>query len=229
MSEWVQSAAFGINLSVLAYWIGVKIQKKTGLAVCNYMIIAIALVITVLVIFDISYESYYVGGSIINTFLAPATACLAVSVYQKVDLLKRNWLPVLLGCFVGSITSIVSVLVMCRLFGLDSVMTVSLLPKSVTTPIASAVSEGQGGILAITVAAVSVTGIGGSLMAPFMMKLFPIRDPLAIGLGLGTCSHAMGTAKALEIGETEGAVSSLAIGICGIITAILALTYDFLV
>lgn len=229
MNEWVQSAAFGIGLSVLAYWIGVKIQKKTRLAVCNYMIIAIALVITVLVIFDIPYESYYAGGSIINTFLAPATACLAVSVYQKVDLLKRNWLPVLLGCFVGSVTSIVSVLVMCRLFGLDSVMTVSLLPKSVTTPIASAVSEGQGGILAITVAAVSVTGIGGSLMAPFMMKLFPIRDPLAIGLGLGTCSHAMGTAKALEIGETEGAVSSLAIGICGIITAILALTFDFLV
>lgn len=229
MSELVQSASFGIALSVLAYWVGVKVQKKTGLAICNYMIIAIALVITVLVVFDIPYESYYVGGSIINTFLAPATACLAVSIYQKVDLLKKNWLPVLLGCFAGAVTSIVSILVMCRLFGLDSVLTISLLPKSVTTPIASAVSGGRGGIVPITVAAVIVTGISGNLMSPYLVKLFRVKDPLAVGLGIGTCSHAIGTAKALEMGETEGAMSSLAIGICGIITAILALTFDFLV
>lgn len=229
MSELLNSAAFGIALTVLAYWIGVQIQKRAKLAICNYMLIAIGLVVAVLAIFDIPYESYYAGGSIINTFLPPATACMAVTIYGKLQLLKKNWLPVLLGCLVGCITAVGSIFIMCRLFGLDQLMTLSLLPKSVTTPIASAVSQGQGGIVPITVAAVTVTGVGGNLMAPFMVKLFRIKDPVAVGLGLGTCSHAIGTAKALEMGETEGALSGLAIGICGLMTAGLALGFQWLV
>ena len=227
MSELASSPFFGITLTIVAYWVGVRAQKKTGLVVCNSMLITVALIIAVLTVFHIPYEDYYQGGSLINLFLGPATACMAVTVYAKMDLLKKYWLPVLAGCLAGTVTSIGSILVLSRLFGLDKDMTASLLPKSVTTPIATAVSEGHGGIVPITVAAVIVTGILGNLAAPFMIKLFRVKDPLAAGLGIGACSHAMGTAKALEIGDTEGAMSGLAIGVCGIITAILALGFDF--
>lgn len=228
MSALTESPFFGVALTVAAYWLGTKIQKKTGLVICNSIIIAVALLIAVLSVFHIPYEAYYQGGGIINMLLGPATACMAVTVYAKLDLLKKNWLPVLLGCLAGTVTSIGSILVMCRLFGLDAAMTASLLPKSVTTPIATAVSEGHGGIVSITVAAVIFTGILGNLAAPFLVKLFRVRDPLAAGLGIGACSHAIGTAKALELGETEGAMSGLAIGVCGIITALLALGFDWL-
>ena len=177
----------------------------------------------------ISYEQYYVGGSIINLLLGPATACMALAIYQKRELLKKNWLPVLLGCLAGAVTTVVTVLVMSRMFGLGREMTVSLLPKSVTTPIASAISESHGGIVSITVAAVIFTGILGNLTAPFLVKLFRVKDPMAAGLGIGACSHGMGTAKALEMGKTEGAMSGLAIGICGIITSVLALGFELFV
>ena len=228
MNELVSSAFFGLTLTVLAYWVGMTIQKKSGLVICNHMIIAAGLIVLVLKGFGISYEQYYVGGSIVNMLLGPATACMALAIYQKRELLKENWLPVLLGCLAGAVTTVVTVLVMSRMFGLSTEMTVSLLPKSVTTPIASAISESHGGIVSITVAAVIFTGILGNLTAPFLVKLFRVKDPMAAGLGIGACSHAMGTAKAIEIGETEGAMSGLAIGVCGIITAVLALFFDFL-
>ena len=228
MSALAQSPFFGIALTVGAYWVGVRVQKRTGLVICNNMIISVALIIAVLVLFDIPYEAYYQGGSLINLFLGPATTCLAVTVYAKRELLRRYWLPVLVGCLTGVVVSVGSVLAMCRLFGLDAAMTASLLPKSVTTPIATAVSEAHGGISAITVAAVIFTGILGNLAAPFLGRLFRVRDPLAEGLGIGACSHAMGTAKALELGETQGAMSGLAIGVCGIFTALAALFFDAL-
>ena len=229
MNELTSSPFFGIALTVVAYWIGVKAQKKTGLVICNSMIVTVALLIAVLLVFHIPYEDYYQGGSLINMFLGPATACMAVTVYAKIDLLKKNWLPVLAGCLAGTLTAIGSILLMSRLFGLDKAFTVSLLPKSVTTPIATAVSEGHGGIVPITVAAVIVTGILGNLASPLLIRLFRIKDPMAAGLGIGTCSHALGTAKALELGETEGAMSGLAIGISGIFTALLALGFGFVV
>lgn len=228
MNELTGSPFFGIALTVVAYWIGVKVQKKTGLVICNSMIITVALLIAVLLVFHIPYENYYQGGSLINMFLGPATACMAVTVYAKMDLLKKNWLPVLAGCLAGTLTAIGSILLMSRLFGLDKAITVSLLPKSVTTPIATAVSEGHGGIVPITVAAVIVTGILGNLVSPLLIKILRVKDPMAAGLGIGTCSHALGTAKALELGETEGAMSGIAIGLCGIVTTVLALFFGAL-
>ena len=228
MNELVSSAFFGLTLTVLAYWVGMTIQKKSGLVICNHMIIAAGLIVLVLKGFGISYEQHYVGGSIVNMLLGPATACMALAIYQKRELLKENWLPVLLGCLAGAVTTVVTVLVMSRMFGLSTEMTVSLLPKSVTTPIASAISESHGGIVSITVAAVIFTGILGNLTAPFLVKLFRVKDPMAAGLGIGACAHGMGTAKALEMGRTEGAMSGLAIGICGIITSILALGFELL-
>ena len=223
LSELLSSPFFGIALSVAAFSIGVWIQKKTGLVICNPLIIAIVLVSGVLLLFKIPYESYNEGGSIINMFLAPATSCLAVSVYTRVELLKKNWLPILAGCAAGSLTSMGSVFFLCRLFGLDEAMTYSLLPKSVTTPIAVGIAEGHGGISSITVAAVILTGIMGSILAPFLIRIFRVKDAMTAGLAIGACSHAVGTSKAIEIGETEGAMSGLAIGICGIVTVVFAM------
>ena len=228
MKELTQSPFFGITLTVVTYWLGMKIQKKVNFVLCNGLIIAVLLLVGVLVVLDIPYEDYYQGGSVINMFMGPATACMAVTVYAKIDLLRKNWLPVLAGCLAGVVASVGSVLAMCRLFGLDAAMTASLLPKSVTTPIATAVAEAHGGIVSITVAAVIFTGILGNLAAPYLIRLFRVKDPLAVGLGIGACSHAMGTAKALELGDTEGAMSGLAIGMCGILTALAALFFDAL-
>ncbi|HIV93421.1 MAG TPA: LrgB family protein [Candidatus Eisenbergiella intestinipullorum] len=223
MSELLASPFFGIALSIVAFSIGVWIQKKTGLVICNPLIIAIVLVSGVLLLFQIPYESYNEGGSIINMFLAPATSCLAVSVYTRLELLKKNWLPILAGCVAGSLTSMGSVFLLCRLFGLDEAMTYSLLPKSVTTPIAVGIAESHGGISSITVAAVILTGIMGSILAPFLIRIFRVKDSMTAGLAIGACSHAVGTSKAIEIGETEGAMSGLAIGICGIVTVVFSM------
>lgn len=223
MAELFASPFFGISLSVIAFWVGVRIQKKTGLVLCNPLLIAIVLVSAVLLVCRIPYESYNQGGAIINMFLAPATACLAVSIYTQINLLKENWLPILVGCTAGSITSMGSIYIMCRLFRLDKAVSAALIPKSVTTPIAVSISENLGGIQAITVVAVIITGILGSILAPVLIKLFRVKDPVAAGLAIGACSHAVGTSKALELGETEGAMSGLAIGICGILTVIFSL------
>ena len=186
-------------------------------------LIAIVLASAVLLVCRIPYESYNQGGAIINMFLAPATACLAVSIYTQINLLKENWLPILVGCTAGSITSMGSIYIMCRLFRLDEAVSASLIPKSVTTPIAVSISANLSGIQAITVVAVIITGILGSILAPVLIKLFRVKDPVAAGLAIGACSHAVGTSKALELGEPEGAMSGLAIGICGILTVIFSL------
>lgn len=223
MQELYTSPFFGIALSVIAFWIGGKLQKKTGLVLCNPLIIAIILVSAVLLIFKIPYASYQEGGALINMFLAPATACLAVSIYTKAELLSKNWLPIAVGASCGSLASMGSVYLLCRLFRLDEALTASLMPKSVTTPIAVSIAGSHGGIVPITVVAVIFTGILGSILAPFLIKIFRVDDAMTAGLAIGACSHAVGTSKALELGETEGAMSGLAIGICGILTVVFSL------
>ncbi len=223
MSEIFESPYFGIALTIFAFWCGQLLQKKTGLLLCNPLILAIIIIISVLLLFKIPYDAYQEGGSIINMFLAPATACLAVSIYAKIQILKKNWLPILVGCTCGSLTSMLSVYGLCRLFALDDIMTASLIPKSVTTPIAVSISESHGGVVPVTVVAVIFTGILGSILAPVLIKIFRIKDSMTAGLSIGASSHAIGTSKALEIGEIEGAMSGLAIGVCGIITVIFSL------
>lgn len=223
MEEMFNSPYFGVSLSIIAFWIGVKLNKKLKTPVCNPLIVAIILVSAVLIVFKIPYASYDVGGEIINMFLAPATACLAVAIYTKIEILKQYWFPILVGCTVGSAASMGSIYFMCRLLGLDQSLTVSLLPKSVTTPIAVSISEPAGGAVPITVVAVIFTGILGSILAPLMIRIFRVSDPIAAGLAIGASSHAVGTSKAIEIGEVEGAMSGLAIGICGIITVLFSM------
>ncbi len=223
MTELLENRMFGIAISLFAFYIGSRIQKKWKSPIFSPLLIAIVLVIAVLAIFRIPLEAYKNGGEIISMFLGPATVVLAYSIYHQLGLLKKNWLPVVTGCIVGAVSSMVSVFILCKVFHLNDQMVCSLLPKSVTTPIAMGISESLGGIVPVTVAAVVVTGILGSILAPIMVKVLRLKNKVAIGVAIGSCSHAMGTSKALEMGEKEGAMSGMAIGICGIATVILSL------
>ena len=169
MSDIFSSPFFGIALSILTFWSGVKLQKRLKSVLCNPLLIAILLTSVVLLAFDIPYESYNEGGAVINMFLTPATACLAVSIYTKIQILKKNCIPIVVGCTVGSLASMGSVWLLCQLFGLDEAMTASLIPKSITTPIAMEVCQSHGGIVPVTVIAVIFTGILGSILAPFLI------------------------------------------------------------
>ena len=213
MKELMVSPYFGVALSIVAFWIGVKLNHKLKTPVCNPLIVAIVLIVGVLLVFDIPYDTYNVGGELINMFLAPATACLAVAIYTKLDILKQYWLPILVGCTAGSAASMGSVYGMCRLFGLDESMTVSLLPKSVTTPIAVSISEPGGGVVPITVVAVIFTGILGSIIAPFLIRLFHVSDPVAAGLAIAVVTTMIGKIITNSITEPvkqiDAAVASL--------------------
>lgn len=218
----IQHQFLGLLLCILAYNIGCLISKKIKSPIANPLLITIFLLIVFLSVTGISVDQFQVGGDLVNMLLAPATAALALSIYRQREVLKQYFLPVIVGCFVGSLTSMGSVILLCKVFGLDKKMTESLIPKSVTTPIAMKVAESLGGIGSITVGAVVITGIVGAIAAPVLIRVFRVKNPVASGVAIGTCSHAMGTTKAIEIGEIEGAMSSVAIGVSGLVTVIIA-------
>lgn len=220
MRELFDSALFYVFISVLAYEIGLLIYRKTKISIMNPFLISVFLIIVYLLKTNTSLESYNKGGSLISFFLGPATVILAVPLYRQLELLKANILPVLAGIAIGSITSVVSVLIMAKLFKLEDSIRLSLVPKSITTPIGIELSKQIGGIPSITVAAIIITGITGAVFGPLVCKLFKITDKIAVGTAFGTSSHAIGTSKALETGEIQGAMSGLSIGIAGIITVI---------
>ena len=234
------SPFFGLALSAAAWCAGLWVQKKTGWVLCNPLIIAGVLIIAILAVFHIPLEHYNQGASLIQMMLGPVTAVLALNIYHQRAVLKEYFLPVLAGCLAGTLASLGSVLALCRLFQLEEVLTASLLPKSVTTAIALGIAESQGGIQGVAAAAVGIAesqggiqgvaaaavilaGLVGAVFAPLFAKWFRITDPVAEGLAIGACSHALGTATAMEIGEIQGAMSSIAICVCGIFTSLLAL------
>lgn len=222
MSEFINTPLFGILLSIIAFEIGVWINKKTKISLLNPMLIGIVLVIGFLVVCNVKYESYKLGGDYISFFLAPATVALAVPLYKQLDKLKANWLPILVGIFVGSVSSIISVIVLAKFAGISQNVLVSITPKSITIPMGIEVSRLLGGLPAITVASIMITGITGAIISPIVCKLCHITDPVAQGVATGTASHAVGTSRMMEIGEIQGAMSSLSIGVAGVITAVLA-------
>ena len=226
LSELLYSPYFGVVLTVFAYQIGISIQKKAKHALANPILIAVVLIIALLTLCDIPLEAYQQGGNLIYLFLAPATAALAVPIYKNWQILRLNWKPILAGTMAGSLASIVIVFGLCRLFQLDETLTASLLSKSVTTPIAADITEQLGGIVPIAIAAVIVSGITGNIMAPFLIKLFRVEDPVAQGIGIGTASHAIGTTRAIAIGELQGAMSGLAIGLSGLWTVFWAFLFS---
>ena len=216
------SAYFGILLSLASYFIGVRIQKKLKLAIFNPMLTAIILTIGALLILDIDYESYNLSGRYLSYLLTPTTVCLAIPLYRQLQLLKSNLKAILLGILAGVLTSLSCVLVLSIIFGLSHAEYVTLLPKSITSAIGMGVVEELGGYPAITVPVIVVTGILGNMFGPGFLKLLRISDPVAKGIAIGTSAHAFGTSRAIQMGETEGAMSSLSIVVAGIITVVLA-------
>lgn len=223
MTAWTESYLFGIVLSIFAFALGVFLNRKTRLPLFNPLLVATALVILVLSLLRIPLDNYRKGAKFISVFLAPATAALAVSIYNQRRILQKYFAPVLIGCLMGSLASMGSAHLLCKAFGLEDALVATMLPKSVTTPIAMAVSETLGGIVPVTVAAVILTGILGAMIAPLLIKIFHVTDPIAQGVAIGTCSHAIGTTKAMELGELQGAMSSIAIGVAGLMTVLISL------
>ena len=212
------SAFFGVALSLCAYGLGVVVQKHVKCPLLNPLLVTVAVIIALLVGAHIDYEVYNTGAKYLSYLLTPATVCLAVPLYEKLSLLRRDGAAVLTGVLAGVLTTLVSVLLLSAAFGLSHAEYVTLLPKSITTAIGMGVSEELGGHVTVTVAAIIATGMTGSTIAPGLCRLLKIHDPVAKGVAIGTASHAMGTSKAMEMGETEGAMSSLAIVVSGILT-----------
>lgn len=216
------SIFFGVLLCLLSYQAGVFLRQKTKIAAFNPLLISIIIVIFVLVMFNIKFEDFYKGSKYISFLLTPATVALAIPLYSKLALLKSNFKAIMSGLIAGVLTSLISIFVMSLLFGLSHENYVSMLPKSITTAIGIGVSEELGGVSTITTAVIIVTGVFGNVSADIVYKVFNITNPIAKGIGLGSSAHAIGTSKALEMGETEGAMSSLSIAVAGIITVIFA-------
>ena len=224
----LNSATMGVVLSFLAYEIGIFIKNKTKKAIFNPLLISIVIVIVVLLIFDVDYDSYNQSAKYISYLLTPATVSLAIPLYRQLDLLKQNFMAIMIGILSGVLTSLISILGMSMLFGLVHEEYVTLLPKSITTAIGMGVSEELGGYVTITVVVIIITGILGNMIGAFTCKIFRIKHPISKGLALGTSSHAIGTTKAMEMGEIEGAMSSLSIVVAGLLTVVLASVFAML-
>lgn len=214
------SVFFGVLISLGAYFFGMWLKKKTGWAVMNPLLVSIILIISFLIISGVSYKSYNAGANCLSYLLTPATICLAVPLYQQVELLKKHYKAVIAGISAGVLSSLLSVLLLALLFRFGHEAYVTFLPKSITTAIGISVSEELGGFVSVTVVVIVITGVLGNIFAEKFLKLLKIEEPIAKGIAIGSSSHAIGTAKAMEMGSIEGAMSGLSIVVCGILTVI---------
>ena len=223
MDSFFANPLFGMFLTIVTFLIGQEVSRRVKSPIANPLLITMFLCMVIMKTFGISYDSYMKGGQIIALFLVPVTAMLGLSIYRQKSILKEQFFPIFAGCFVGSVLSMGSVVVLCRMLSISNEMTASLLPKSVTTAIAIDLSSQVGGIPSITLMAVILCGTGGAIIHPLIIKLLKLKDPVAVGVAFGTSSHAVGTSKAIEIGEVEGAVSGVSMGVAGICTVMIAL------
>lgn len=217
-----ESLFFGVVISLAGYEAGLFLKKKIRSPLCNPLLIAVIFVMLALLVCRVDYSEYYEGGRYLSYLLTPATVALAVPLYRQIELLKKNLAAILAAVCAGVLSSLVTILLLSKIFGFTHEQYVTLLPKSITTAIGMGVSEKLGGLVTITVMVIIVTGILGNMIAESVFKLFRIYEPVAKGLALGTAAHAIGTAKAMELGEVEGAMSSLSIAVSGILTVIAA-------
>lgn len=221
MTEFLQNLSlFPVFLTLGSYLFGLWCQKKVKHALCNPLLIATAVSITVLAVTGFDLQVYEAGTAGISWLLTPATVCLAVPLYEQLKVLKKHLVAIFAGITAGVAVSLLSILLLCRLFRLEDAITVSLLPKSITTAIALALTEQNGGISALTTFAIVITGILGNLSGSALCRVLKITDPVAQGVGFGTASHVIGTSRAMEADPLTGAVSSLSLAVAGILTAI---------
>ena len=220
------SLFFGMGLTLGGFLLGVFLKKKFKLFLFNPLLVAIAVCISTLLLLDIDYESYSKGASHISMLLTPATVCLAIPLYEQLQLLKKNATAILVGIASGVAVSGGAILAMAILFGLTHTQYVTLLPKSITTAIGIGLSAELGGYIAITVAAIIITGLTGNIIGDKLCNIFGITHPVAKGVAIGTSTHVMGTSKAMELGEVEGAMSSLSVAVAGLMTVAAALVFE---
>lgn len=224
----LNSAMAGVTLSLVVYMLGCWLKKKTGLALFNPLLLSIIVTILVLIMGRVDYDTYNEGAKYLSWFLTPATVSLAIPLYEQLTLLRKNFKAVMAGIVAGVLSSLMVILVMSVLLGLSHTEYVTLLPKSITTAIGMGVAEELDGYVTITVAAIVTTGVLGNILAEPILKLFRITEPIAKGVALGSSAHAIGTAKAMELGDIEGAMSSLSIAVAGLLTVIGATIFSCL-
>lgn len=223
MAEFLSSSAvWGVALTIGAFALGTFINRKTGKAWCNSLLLGSIFVILLLSLLEIPYPKYKASSAPVSFLLLPATVSLAIPLYEKWELLRDNAAAILAGILAGVLTSLCSITALALLLKLDPAQAATLLPKSVTTAIGMDVAAALGGIPSLAGAVIILTGITGNLSAGWLCRAFKITDPIAKGIAIGSASHAIGTAKALEMGQVEGAMSSLAVALAGVITAFLA-------
>jgi len=228
-SFFLDSAFAGVAISLIAYMAGTFLKKKLKLGLFNPLLISIIVTMVVLIIGKVDYESYNAGAKYLSWLLTPATVCLAIPLYEQWQLLKDNFKAVLFGIVSGVIASLATVFVLAKFMGLTHEEYVTLLPKSITTAIGMGVSDELGGYVTITVAVIIITGVLGNIFGELICRLFRITEPISKGLAIGSASHAIGTAKAMELGEVEGAMSSLAIAVAGVLTVIGATIFSYFI
>ena len=214
------STFFCMAISLFGYEAGIFLRKKLKIGIFNPLLVSIVFVIIVLKVTGIDYDTYDKGANVLSYLLTPSTVCLAIPLYQQIELLKKNHKAVLVGILSGVLTSLTTIMILAFIFKLSHKEYVTMLPKSITTAIGIGVSEELGGYVTITVAVIILTGVLGNILAEGICKLFKINHPIAKGIAIGTASHAIGTAKAMELGEIEGAMSSLSIAVSGILTVV---------
>ncbi len=222
-----QSVFFGVAVSIAAYESGNLLKKKFKSALLNPLLISVAVTILILIAFHIDYATYYEGAKYLSYLLTPATVCLAIPMYEQLELLKKNMKAVMAGIVSGVIMSLGCIFIMAVIFKLNHQTYVTLLPKSITTAIGMGVSEELGGYVTITVAVIVITGILGNIIGETVCRIFRIEEPIAKGVALGTASHAIGTARAMEMGQIEGAMSSLSIAVAGLLTVAGATVFSY--
>ncbi len=225
MSDIYSTPLFGLALTTACFVLFSRLYAKLKSPLANPILLSNIAIISILHFGGIPFEKFNEGGDIITMMLGPVMVALAYAIYLQLPILERHFLPIMAGCFAGSLAAMLSALWLSRLFGIDERLALSMVPKSVTTPIAIEVSQHIGGIPSITVAGIAVTGVLGAMFAPWAVKFFRINDPVAAGVAIGTSTHGVGTSKALEIGPVEGATSGVAIGIAGFMTVLLSLFF----
>ena len=218
----MNSALFGVTLTISTFLLGGVIHRKTHFFLFSPLLVSVTCCIVTLILAKIPYENYCKGGDWIGFFLTPSTVCLAFPLYEQSEKLKKNWYAILGGIISGVLSNLTFIFVMCMIFKIGHREYVSLLPKSITTAIALALTDEFHGFVPITVMMVIISGNMGNLFAPQLCKIFHIKNPVARGVATGTSSHALGTAKAIEMGDIEGAMSGLSIAVTGLLTVVFA-------
>lgn len=222
MKIYLDNPIFGVVITIIAFNLSKKLNKKLNTPIVNPVLISVIGIIVFLHLFQLDYLVYNKGGSIISFFLGPATVVLGVPLYKQRKLLKDKFFPIIMGILIGSTSGLISIIFLSKLFHLEELLMHSLIPKSTTSAIAMDISKSIGGNPSMTIGFVIVTGVFGYIVAPSLLDKFKVNDKVAKGVAIGTSAHVIGTVRALELGEIEGAMSSLAIGVAGLMTVVLA-------